>query len=338
MSWAIFPLLTGAGPGTGGIGRVFNKSLAETNTVHDLNVCHAEVSELCKPPTLLPGHVSFRSAKARSRISEWSDRCVTPIRTAQSISNGTIVPISKFPSVPVPSKFASDGHRESEWSFQPMTLLRALRSKEGCLVYSFGVADKDEFTDFYANMGCRVFAFDPTVQHHRQWQPNVTFYPWGLRSASRHEGEAQQTVAQYGRISGELLSLTTIMRRLGHGPTHTIHAMKLDCEGCEFHTLEELYCTAGAGPTIMSISIELHFWVALRMEQSYDLERIRYAGLYLKKYGYRTFQFRQHKGSLYPYKGELAVVHPDLIAGGVSSDTCCYMYGWVREALLSTNE
>ena len=157
MIWAIFPLLTGTG--TGGIEGVLNTSLAKTNTVHDLHVCHAEVRELCKPPTLLPGHVSFRSAKARSRISEWSNRCVTPIRTAQSISNGTIVPMSKFPAVPVPSKFASDGHRESEWSFQPISLLRALRSKQGCLVYSFGVANKDEFTDFYASMGCHVFAF-----------------------------------------------------------------------------------------------------------------------------------------------------------------------------------
>ena len=128
-----------------------------------------------------------------------------------------------------------------------------------------------------------------------------------------------------------------------------------DCEGCEFATFEELWCgdssTADGiiststekhkhrrptvfAPRIMSISIELHFWVHHRMHYSDDVERIRYAGLYLEQRGYRTYGFETHRGSIIPYRGEAAFVHPDLEAAGLDRTTCCYMYSWLREDLL----
>ena len=87
-------------------------------------------------------------------------------------------------------------------------------------------------------------------------------------------------------------------------------------------------------PRIVSISIELHFWVTNRMAYDEDVTRIRYAGLYLLENNYTTFQYKVHKGAIVPYRGEAAIVHPDLAVAGLPSDTCCYMYGWLREELI----
>ena len=131
-------------------------------------------------------------------------------------------------------------------------------------MYSFGVQHADEFTDFYAAQGCQVFAFDPTVNHSTSWKPNVTFYPWGLRSRDSRESMEASSLGQYGRVFGELLSLPEIMARMGHQRGQRITALKLDCEGCEFKTFEDLYCLGEQGPKILSVSMELHFWVAHR--------------------------------------------------------------------------
>ena len=45
-----------------------------------------------------------------------------------------------------------------------------------CVVYSFGIADEDLFTDVMANMGCTVYAFDPGANHPRDYKHNVKFY------------------------------------------------------------------------------------------------------------------------------------------------------------------
>ena len=95
------------------------------------------------------------------------------------------------------------------------------------------------------------------------------------------------------------------------------------------------------------------------MVQTKDLERIRYAGLYLRESGYeviqtarrsfltsphapraplppcpiaglpQVFDFKPHQGFLSD-----RWIHPDLAAAGLSTSSCCYMYGFVREDLL----
>ena len=304
------------------------------------STCDARVRELCKRPTLRDtGH--RKSVQSRFRMASWHHRCVTPIRTAQALANNSLVPQSSLRSVRIPKRFATDGHRDAEWSYQPALLHGALASRTGCIVYSFGVAQRDEFTSFYASSGCQVFAFDPTVNHSvgmHKWMRNVSFHPWGLQSTARHSSdERKMTGWQYGQVFGELLSFSEIVNRLGHGPDTPIHALKLDCEGCEFLTFKELFCGGATLPTIYSISIELHFWVALRMEQSDDVERIRYAGLYLKQHGFRTVTFKEHTGALYPYRGEMVFVHPDLVAAGLPYHTCCYMYSFVRDEAARTD-
>lgn len=287
--------------------------------------CTDRVHKLCTQP--LP-----RRATYHADYMNWRLTCPTPMVTAHAIANNSIVPRSTIRSEPIPAHFAREGRRASEWSYQPDVLARALSTSGGpCIVYSFGVQHADEFTDFYAAQGCQVFAFDPTVNHSTSWKPNVTFYPWGLRSRDSRESMEASSLGQYGRVFGELLSLPEIMARMGHQRGQRITALKLDCEGCEFKTFEDLYCLGEQGPKILSISMELHFWVAHRMEQTMDLERIRYAAFYLQQHNFRTASFRIHHGAIIPYRGEMAVVHPDLEMAGLPRSVCCYMYDWVRE-------
>lgn len=39
-----------------------------------------------------------------------------------------------------------------------------MKTPDKCLVYSFGIADDWSFEDTMAGMGCRVRAFDPTIE------------------------------------------------------------------------------------------------------------------------------------------------------------------------------
>ena len=157
----------------------------------------------------------------------WEARCATPVRTAARLASNRLVNHTTLENRHVPAQFAADGRKSTEWHYLPRAIDAALRSRDGCLVYSFGVSHRDEFTDFYAAQGCHVFAFDPTVNHPTAWKENVTFHPWGLRSATSEGEHEVKTLGQYGSVFGELLSLREIMQRVGHAPDALITAFKL---------------------------------------------------------------------------------------------------------------
>ena len=187
--------------------------------------CAARLRRLCD-------HADYPSKTGNHRMWKswhvaWEARCATPVRTAKRLASNTLLNSSTLVSQKVPRRFAADGRKGTEWSFVPQAVDRALRSREGCLVYSFGVAKRDEFTNFYAAQGCQVFAFDPTVNHPTNWMENVTFHPWGLRSATGEGEHEVKALGQYGSVFGELLSLQEIMQRVGHPPDALITAFKL---------------------------------------------------------------------------------------------------------------
>jgi hypothetical protein len=121
------------------------------------------------------------------------------------------------------------------------------------------------------------------------------------------------------------------MRKANHSSRKANHSSSLSMQPPGNAT------TTGVGsfaPRIVSISIEFHFWVAHRMQYSDDIERIRYAGLWLRRMAYKSFSYHIHNGVIMPWRGEHARVHPDLTAAGMPRHVCCYMYGFVREDLL----
>ena len=113
-----------------------------------------------------------------------------------------------------------------------------------------------------------------------------------------------------------------------------ITAIKFDCEGCEFSMFQDAFCHEEGPvplPKIEMISTEFHFSVTLRMETLEDVQRIRFAGAYLRDNGYRIFQHRPHAGA--PID-QVPGVHPDLVAAGMPGGSCCYLCGFVREDAL----
>ena len=157
----------------------------------------------------------------------------------------------------------------------------------------------------------------------------VTFHQWGLRSTESSDGEVG-SIGHYGAVSGELLTLPDIMQKLGHDRGRFITALKLDCEGCEYATLRDLFCLRASLPPILSLSIEFHFPISMRVVESVDVERIRYAGLFLRSGRYASFQTKVHAGTLSGYTGQPRWFHPDLTMAGFEVN-CCFMYGFVME-------
>lgn len=295
----------------------------------------------------------MREAHIVERQRTLAQHCLTPIRTALLISNGTLAPPAiAAASAPMPIVgFAGTGRRSggkvSEWRYVPAAIERHSSSIDRCVVYSFGIADNDEFSNYYASQGCHVFAFDPTVEHPREWKPNITFFPWGLLSGgddAAHEEFGH--IGLYGSVSGELFALPEIMRRLGHvaerqagGAPMRLAALKLDCEGCEYEAFRQLYCwdtdALGAAPLIDTISVEFHMLMEMRVVTSADVERIRFAALYLRsRHNYSRYQFHTKPGMLAGYRGGARWVHPDLEAVGFSFAVCCYVYGFVSDRVL----
>ena len=316
-----------------------------------LAACAVRADAGCQPTYnhRRPMSGSMRVAYLKKSFEAYSNRCISPVVTAWRLTNNSLVPPTPLPSLPVPRSFAGDGTPRgiTEWRYVPSVLERALRRSGGagsadqpvgCLVYAFGVQRADEFSDFYAGQGCSVFAFDPTVNHPREWRPNITFYPWGLASSDDASRE-RMDVPSYGKVTGSLYTFGQILAMLGHDrPSVTIAAVKLDCEGCEYAALRDLYCLGRAAPRILSFSIEFHMRVEQRLVTPSDVERIRYAGLFLRHraHPYATFQFGTHVGMLAGYRGSPAFVYPELVAAGVPwLSPCCYMYGFVLRALES---
>lgn len=304
--------------------------------------CHAAAVNESIYMSAAPLVGKARTAHLEAMRAKYLSLCPTPISTAVAIVNNKLVIPTRLPHAAMPARFKGDAG--SEWRYAPAALEASRALRGGCLVYAFGTQHADEFTDFWAaQTGCQVFAFDPTVTYYKALpHPAITFHPWGLTSVdSANDARSElASIGHYGKVSGTLLTLREIVARLGH-QGRTLTALKLDCEGCEWTTIRDMYCQAdaasdgGAIPRVLSLNIEFHLSLTFRMTTAADVERIRYVGLYLR--GWRSFQFKGHmpfRGMVKGYRGGAHFMHPDLNAAGVPWDVCCYVAGYVNERLI----
>ena len=209
---------------------------------------------------------------------------------------------------------------DSEWRI-PETLLTTTNN---CLVYSFGVADRDVYTEEMAQRGCQVIAMDPTVKHPTNWMPNVKFYPWGLANRAQTENQPAAKTSWshpiYGTITGSFYTIPEIVEKLGHAGK-TITALKLDCEGCEFAAFQELWQSAiTIGISIRQIDVEFHVASTLGMVDKEDIARMYYAHIWLKTNRCQLIRQRRHEG----FQHDQDRVPQILVQAGVSSHHCCY--------------
>jgi FkbM family methyltransferase len=139
------------------------------------------------------------------------------------------------------------------------------------ICYLAGVGEDTTFDEaLIERFGCQVFAFDPTPKAVRHGErvaeslPSFHFLAVGLAGSDgnrRFYPPADPSHASYSidnlqkttaAVSADCLSLTTLMRRLGHD---RIDLLKLDIEGSEYEVLEALR-EARVEPTV--ICVEFH--------------------------------------------------------------------------------
>lgn len=213
---------------------------------------------------------------------------------------------------------------------------------EGCMVYSFGIANEWDFEDNAAtSMGCEVHAFDPTIKYLKEHQshkiPGVHFHYYGLSGHSTTDGTSidgqvnisdegvkdgtKNTIsAVYGEHNGQMLSLGSIVSLLHH-QNRTLNVLKIDCEGCEW---EALHTLAIESPhtldNICNIYIELHLSVTLHMESIRQLKLLSFFYQeYIVRRGFRVYYRHLNPGYLHDRH-----LHPILVEAGFPPNVCCY--------------
>lgn len=111
-----------------------------------------------------------------------------------------------------------------------------------CQVYSFGVSNDWSFEKAMGEIGCKVFTFDPTVDHPKELEENVWFEKLGL-SVKKDEARS-------------LESLSSILHAYGHENTK-ISYLKIDIEGGEAEGLQHWF-ESGALSNVYQIGMEYH--------------------------------------------------------------------------------
>lgn len=115
-----------------------------------------------------------------------------------------------------------------------------------CLVYSVGSNNDFSFEESVlreVSESCEIHTFDPTVGTNPSQKPDdVEFHPWGLATDNFQKGG--QTFK----------NMKQIVKDLGH-EGRTIDILKIDCEGCEWHTYTGWF---GQGVDVRQVQVELH--------------------------------------------------------------------------------
>ena len=125
-----------------------------------------------------------------------------------------------------------------------------------CLIYSFGLADDWSFEETLAEMGCKVRAFDPTVNRPSSVKhPNISFEKIGL---SHFSGTTQvfDNVHNNKKVLVQVKTLDDIIKSYGE-EKEMITYMKVDVESSELKAIPE-WIKSGILKNIQQIGIELH--------------------------------------------------------------------------------
>ena len=114
--------------------------------------------------------------------------------------------------------------------------------KQECLIYTFGIRDDWSFEDIIGSMGCRVFAFDPTIDAEPKRSENIRFQKVGVVGKPTND-KSYKTLAQ-------------ILKDNGHTNTK-ISYLKIDIEGHELSGLP-VWLNSGALNNVNQIAMEVH--------------------------------------------------------------------------------
>ena len=111
-----------------------------------------------------------------------------------------------------------------------------------CVIFSFGIAGDWTFEDMMDNLGCTVFAFDPSVDFPSKRGRNITFEKLGV-AAKKDQAKLMDT-------------LGNILKKYHHETTK-ISYLKMDIEGSELTGLPQ-WLSDGALKYVQQIAAEVH--------------------------------------------------------------------------------
>ena len=136
---------------------LFTASGSVADDVTSSSMCPTRVRNLCEGANWPNKKLPYRNKYAafQNHFAEWQRRCATPVLTAKRLSNNTLLANSTMRKEKVPLKYAGDRRHSTEWFYQPEVRDKAVGSREGCLVYSFGVQYNDEFTNFWCGLAAK---------------------------------------------------------------------------------------------------------------------------------------------------------------------------------------
>ena len=120
-------------------------------------------------------------------------------------------------------------------------IMKDIQNNE-CVVYSFGIGGDWSFEDTIAEMGCTVYAYDPTIDHNADRSENISFKKIGVVGVPNANKDYQ--------------TLDEILKNNGHSNTK-ISYLKLDIEAHELSGLP-MWLKSGALKNVEQIAMEIH--------------------------------------------------------------------------------
>ncbi|XP_071746644.1 probable methyltransferase-like protein 24 isoform X1 [Lepeophtheirus salmonis] len=142
-------------------------------------------------------------------------------------------------------------------------------SRNKCVVYSFGINNDWSFDDQLANIGCKVFSFDPTMKiDTHQRSKNLMFYKLGISSESNDQYKSLKDIFQLTKNTNKYITY-----------------LKMDIEGHEREVLKSVL-NSSLLKNVKQIAMEWHLTRTKNsVEIYYDILRKLY------KQGFRIISY-----------------------------------------------
>ena len=222
--------------------------------------------------------------------------------------------------------------------------------KTGCVGISVGIGGEWGFEDGFAQMGCNVYAFDPTedlIKRHTQHandpeqKGRMHFEAAGLGGEIAQKNTNSKRYGGFDLNGTNILPLSAIMSRAtAKSASPIVDVLKIDCEGCEWTAFQQV---ARRAPNLLSrvrtVLIEIHSIQRYGLQESWEVHRLM--DFLMNHHGFRVYRSGFNKG----WPGARNQILNKLVNAGFPRMPCCWLLHlirppsnttWLREAAGAT--